>query len=286
MLITSEIKEFQGITHALQKHGGLIEVGKKLGFNPTIQYQTLSGNIVKSTYEVNLDNFLYLNNIKFCYENKIIEGENFMYDFRINDIYIEIWGYGGEYYNEKRRIKEKIYKDNNLTIISLEDKLFRNNVLLNINSELIYLMEKYKIKLDNFYNEDLSKLNYFESYNKEKVIQELRQICIENNFTIMPTIKWWYENGFGKQIRFLENKVSMYDLADLFNIKMKSKPKNFWNNFENLKKELLPICNELNRFPSQSDLNNIKRGDIINAMKRHHGGVIKIKERLNFNKNI
>jgi hypothetical protein len=123
MLITSEVEKFQGITHALQKHGGLIEVGKKLGFNPTIQYQTLSGDIVKSTYEVVLDNFLFLNNIEFCYENKIIEDERFMYDFKVGDIYIEIWGYGGKYYNEKRKIKEKLYKDNNLTIISLEDEL-------------------------------------------------------------------------------------------------------------------------------------------------------------------
>jgi hypothetical protein len=147
-------------------------------------------------------------------------------------------------------------------------------------------MKKYKIKLDNFYNEDLSKFNYFESYNKEKVVQELKQICLKNNFTKMPTIKWWYENGYGKQIRFLENKLSMYDLADLCNIKMKSKPKNYWNNFENLKKELFPICKNLQDFPTQNQLVELKRMDIINAMKRYHGGMIKVKEKLNFNKNI
>lgn len=49
------------------------------------------------------------------------------------------------------------------------------------------------------------------------------------------------------------------------------KPPNYWKDFENLKKELLPICEKIDRFPSQKELRILGRSDIVGAFKHHSG---------------
>lgn len=282
MLLGYEIRKIKGLYDAMPRHGGIVEVGLRLGFNPTVQYKTLSGNIVKSIFEVIIDNFLFLNDIKFEYENKIIVDRNHLYDFKIQDIFIEVWGYIGKVYNSKRKEKEKIYKENNLKLISLEPSLFKNYKLPYINKKLILLMKKHNIKQNNFYKDDLYKLIFFYSYNKEKIIEEIKQECVKNGFETMPSRAWWFESSFRKRIKFFEGKITLNELAKLLGLKSIEKPKKYWKNFENLKNELLPICKQLNCFPTQRQLSELKRTDIHNSISKYHGGFIQVKQKLNY----
>lgn len=282
MLTCFEISNIKGLSDAIKKHGGVHIVSNKLNVQTSKSFKTLSNNIVKSQYEVIVDNFLYLNNIEFKYENKIIDSENFLYDFKIKNFYIELWGYKSKEYDINRKIKEKIYKENNLKLISLESDIFKNYKLSEINKKLISLFQKNNIKQENFYKKDLSKLIYFSSYNKDTIINELKEVCIKNNFTKLPTREWWFDNGFRKQIKFLENKIKLHELATLFNLDFNEKPKGYWKDFENLKKELLPICKKLNSFPTQQQLIFLRRTDITSAIARHHLNMNNVKIKLNY----
>ncbi len=281
----NEIFKYKNINKVILKYGGINEISKTLGFETSTMLKSLSGNILKSTYEVIVDNFLYLNNIRFKYEGKIIDNSPYKYDFKINDVFIEVWGYGGNAYNIKRKKKENIYKENNLKLISLEFDLFRKNDLEKINNELIFFLMKHNIKNKNFYNEDLSNLNSFISFNKNKVIEELKQECIKQKLKKIPTVNWWNNNGFKKHIKFISSnaRINYSDLANILELELNEKPKNYWKNFDNLKKELLPICDELKCFPTQTKLNELKRTDITNAIAKYHGGFVFVKEKMIIN---
>lgn len=100
---------------------------------------------------------------------------------------------------------------------------------------------------------------------------------------------------FKKVSRYKTNKGMYFHIADVdFDKKARdilevlkkieesrAKPWHYWDNFENLKKELLPICEELNKFPTQAYLHSIKRDDISNAISKH-GGTPKVAKEVGY----
>ena len=280
------------IDSAVQKHGGIIKISKQLNISTTTQFLTLSGDVVKSMYEVIFANFCFLNNIQFQYEVKLIKSKKYNCDFKIDDFYIEIWGCGergsiGKHYIKQRKIKEIIYKDNKLKLINLEHVLFDNNKLKTINFELISLMSKIGIKNNNFYNNDLNKLNFFSSFNKETIFKEIKQECIKRKFNVFPTFDWWRDNGFKKHLRFIEtNKISIHDLAKICNLQSAEKPKNYWKNWQNIENEILVVYKELLKFPSEQFLRKIKKGIIAYSILKYHGGFKIVREQFKKTHNI
>ncbi len=271
-----------GFSTGITRHGGIYKIAKILDLLTSSQYKTLSGDIVQSSYEVTFANFLYLNNIPFHYEGKIIGNKGYEYDFKINDVYVEVWGYIGDEYDKKRILKEKVYEDNNFKLISIEPDIFEKNNHI-INEHFIFFMKEYNIKQDNFYDEDLAKLNYFTSFNKDVIIEELQNECIKQIFKNFPTKKWWRENGFKKHIKFLErNKISIYDIADICDLKSSTTKNGYWT-WELLEKELLSIIQNNNeKFPTTVYLRAIKRDDLIAAMYSSFGGIVAVRKKMNY----
>ncbi len=277
------------IIRGLSNFGGLHKIAEMLNLEINSGMKTISGHIVLSSYEVILDNFLYLNNIPFQYEGKIVENKRYKYDFKINDIYIEIWGYQNqadyrsELYNKKRILKEKVYKENNLKLISIEYNLFEKNTD-KINEYLIKLMKEYNIKQSDFYCENISKLTYFNSFDKEEeYMKDLRNECIKRGFDTIPKFTWWVENGFCSQITFLsKNGKKLSVLAKEFGLKLKTKPKFYWNDFSIIENEFINLCNIFGKFPTAKQLLSVGRSDLIHAAERHHGGLISIKIKMGY----
>ena len=54
------------------------------------------------------------------------------------------------------------------------------------------------------------------------------------------------------------------------------KPINYWKDWKNVEYELRKIIEEIGQFPTQQDLIELNRGDLIGATTRHHGGLIKV----------
>jgi len=282
MLTTREVLKIKGLNHALKLHGGIIEVSKKIGFNTSSQFKTPSGNIVKSTYEVILDNFLYLNDLNYEYEGKISDDYNYLFDFKVDDYFIEIWGLRNKEYNKTRKLKESIYKSENIKLISLDRELFKKT-LQEINKELIFIFKINDIIIKNKYTGDVNKLLEFESYNKEIVLLEMYNECIRLGFNKLPTQKWWIKNGFKRHVIFIwNNKLKMSDISEEFGFEIDIKPYNYWKNWDNVEAELIAICEKLKGFPTYKYLKKNNMGALLRGIQNHHGGLVKASVKLGF----
>lgn len=58
----------------------------------------------------------------------------------------------------------------------------------------------------------------------------------------------------------------------------------YWCSINNIKSNLLPICQELGRMPTNKELKERGLGGIVNAAKRYHGGMDSLAEKLSFNR--
>lgn len=113
----------------LAKHGGLHAVAKRMGYKPPSFYVTSDGHYVCSSYEYILDDFLWSRNIAHEVNGHILDS-NYRYDFKIGDLYIEIWGYEDKNtkrcmnYAKKKAAKEEYYKSKKLNLLSLTYEVF------------------------------------------------------------------------------------------------------------------------------------------------------------------
>lgn len=85
------------------------------------------GTFVRSSYERIFCDKLNENGIAYEYDSKLPFHDNYLTDFKVNDVYIEIWGIvGRESYEQRRRVKQKLYKKNNLKLINVFPEDFKN----------------------------------------------------------------------------------------------------------------------------------------------------------------
>lgn len=110
------------------------------------------GHIVKSKSEMLIDNWLFANNIPHAYEKALLidddEKHDLYPDFCLpgykddkDDIYIEYWGYNEKNieYTKSKNYKMKIYKEQKVTVICLEEK-----DMMDINTTLTRKLKYYK----------------------------------------------------------------------------------------------------------------------------------------------
>lgn len=349
MITYRETLQIKGLNHAIGLHGGMQEVAKKLGFNLNYGFKTLSGNFVKSSYEVILDNFLFLNEIEYVYEDKILNGCNYLFDFKVKDFFIEIWGYRryelseiNAKYEKRRKKKEGVYKLQGLKLISLDYHFFNRNINF-IYDDLKNIFKKNTIKTNDFYSGDLNMLMYFENYGKDEIINEMIDAFYKLKVSKFPSKSWWKENGFKKHISFLDNNnITISYILEKFDIKESNmnipnkfkdinettkeieniyektkkfptqeylknnnpsllkaiyryhknlsnvalymkitndiKPKGYWMEFDNLKKEMCDIIKVSKKFPTTNYLREIGRDDMISAIYKYYGGILNVKK--------
>ena len=97
-------------------------------------FKCLDGHIVRSKGELIIDNFLHNNDIQHEYEKTIkIRGNSIKCDWYLPelDIYIEYWGYFGKEYMKRKEEKIKLYKQGKLTLLSIENIMFKD-IYLNL----------------------------------------------------------------------------------------------------------------------------------------------------------
>lgn len=291
MLIHCELLEFKGLIGAINKHGGVLKVAEKLGFKTVSNFRTLSGNIVKSSYEVIVDNFLFLNNIKFEYENKIVEDKKYLFDFKINYCFIEVWGFKvkgfkDREYDESRKEKEILYASNKFKLISIEAEFFNQNIV-KINNKLKNILIENNIKTNDFYDEDLNKLMNFESYTKDVVFLEMRNECVKLEIKTLPTKNWWIKHGFKNHILFFKShKIKIPEILINLNLNNSTnKSNNYWKEWTKIEKILLPICKKIGKFPTASYLKNNNNQSLLSGINAHHGGLNKVALKLGYDIN-
>lgn len=254
------------IEYLIMKNGGYKKVAEKLSIptkNKTIT--TLDGHRARSVYELIFDNFLYLNNIKHNSEEIIFEDSKHMCDFVLYNYdkkyYVEIWGYNSDEYLKKRKIKELKYKENELNLISIEKEIFHQKIE-DIVEDFIKILNSYNFNIENIVTYD--KIFSGKMYSKEILIDELKIIISKiNKFPTFKDLKMLNKTNLDKQIckyggyRLLRKELNYEQIY------------NDWSDDKILKNEILPLCKKFNRMPTEKELLDLKRSDILNCYARY-----------------
>jgi hypothetical protein len=249
--------------------------------------KTKDGDYVRSIYELLFDNFLSYNNINHLCEGLISESEkeNYLYDFKLllnnnTTVYIEIWGYTRnrnkleKAYHKKRKLKEEFYRKLSLNLIGIEAPIFEKP-FKRIYSHFVKQVSKYD-KSFKAKRMNLDYLLYGSNYNEEDVIKRLQEI-IKNNNGYFPSTDdlRQIENGGG-----LISQIQKYGGVSHFKNILKTdvaKKESKWS-MEYLKNELYKI-NQLKYLPSYSELNDLKRLDVLGGIQKN-GGFKKVAQKL------
>lgn len=100
---------------------------KKEGFNNSGFLLCNDGHLVRSHYEKAFDNYLNKLGIKHEYEVRLPFDKRYACDFKINDVYVEIWGMmNWEKYRKSRVKKLDMYKSNSCKLLEVFPEDFKN----------------------------------------------------------------------------------------------------------------------------------------------------------------
>lgn len=229
-----------GAKKAVLEAGGIYAVAKLMGEeyrlpDSTGSYLTTDGHYVLSGYEYLLDEFLYSRRIDHEVNGTIVPDKAYRYDFKVGDTYIEIWGYEKHRqqkrcltYNERRVKKEKLYKENNLQLVSIECDLFKKPIDA-ILVEFDRICEHHgwnrnkvsEINLDNYYK-------LCKRWSEDKIRHELQKII--DRTAKFPTAEFLKSEKYGGLLDAISRHGGLSYFATVFGYKPK-KPNgvNHWN---------------------------------------------------------
>lgn len=101
----------------LKYHGILVRPD---GIKNRERIKCTDGHLVRSYYERAFDNLLHKNGIDHEYDPRLPFNHRYMADFKVGDVYVEIWGLmGNEQYRKRREKKIQIYHDNGCKLLEV-----------------------------------------------------------------------------------------------------------------------------------------------------------------------
>lgn len=190
-----------------KEFNGLSKIAEKLGCRLASLYKCRDGHYAQSVYECMFDEYLYSRQIEHDIHPSI-DGRYYA-DFKINDYFVEIWGYPlnkrgriHDAYNKKRKAKEQIYKFLSKKIISIECQIFEK-AMVNLTYLEFYLDELFlNIGFDTerkflFNPEVIANAGTF--WTEETVKNSIQSIIDEIGF--FPTFKELKEFGIASAVR-------------------------------------------------------------------------------------
>jgi len=97
------------------------------GFKNRERIKCKDGHMVRSYYERAFDNYLYKEGIEHEYDYRLPFEKRSMCDFKVQDVYIEIWGMmSWEKYRDGRNRKLKLYQENNCKLLEIFPEDFKD----------------------------------------------------------------------------------------------------------------------------------------------------------------
>ncbi|RSL29307.1 hypothetical protein D7Z54_31895 [Salibacterium salarium] len=187
-------------------------------------------------------------------------------------------------YTKRYLLKREAYLEKQFEIIEIfPDDLKNFNSLY---KKLLPLIKKYKkTHIDKVsVNIPLTRYErrppgYWQSF--ENVEQELRPIC--EDLSRMPTRKELSERGLNSVIRgVVRYHHSFKDVAKKMEVTHHRKPHGYWKHFSNIKYELIPICRELRRMPTNKELLERNLSTIGVVARKYHGGLYQLAQKIGY----
>lgn len=212
-------------------------------------YITLDNHLVKSSYELLISNFFYLNDIEYSYDQVIIKGKtSFRYDYKIKKYYWEIFGYYGDAYNKRKEEKIAYYEANKLELIKVDSKFFECK-FLTIYEKLIELCIKYGIKTEGFKEYNPNQFLYG-SRDYLGFISSVLKDYIDKTHTL-PNSDELREMGFNGLERSINKLGGFKEVCIQLGLD-DQKFRNSWNDV-NSKHEFLLLCEKVKGIPTDKD---------------------------------
>jgi hypothetical protein len=276
------------IGQAIAHFGGIHAVAERMGYKLHYTYKATDGHYLNSANELIFDEYLIANQIPHEVNGLITQGSRMRYDFKIGEVYVEIWGYEShrtnsricKRYNAKRLKKEKVYKHLGLTCVSIEAGLFRKSPD-EIKAHFDKIIEEHKLK-DGINPDSATIIHntmkgcYY--WHEGKVKEELEAVI--NQIGHFPTQTELYEMDRGDLKDAVSRHGGQHHFAKLLGTECKRKEEGYWND-ETIMKALKEEIEKLDTFPTFNQLENKKQFDLIRAINRN-GGLPKFRNLLGF----
>lgn len=256
-----------GLSRAMDKTGGRPKYCRLLNTVSSGYYIARDGHYLQSGYECIFDNILFKLGIPHQVHVKFSEEHNYLCDFLIEDIYIEIAGFDEKNHPEYFiRLNEKIKTYQNLSkkYIIIDKNFFRCNIQT-IETKVIQRLATYRCIVGTA----IDNTNISISTGTSSNIMELRA---ENNqlTNCKPEHPFPHRNSTA----LLLNQCSNSDIEN--NIR----PVNYWSDLENIKKELLPLVAKYGRMPLDSEFRKERKLSLINGIYKYHESYFELGKKL------
>lgn len=276
-----------GIGDAIAYFGGIAAVADRMGYKLDYRYKATDGHFLDSLYELIFDEYLYSNSIPHEVNQCIHESSNCRYDFKIGNIYVEIWGYEVgrtnsercERYNEKRIRKEELYQALGLRMIAIDADVFKGSAS-EINSHFDKIIQENNIKDIVNTESEIVIQNTIKSncyWNEDTIKEELSKLL--HQLDKMPTQQELLDLKLGGLKDAISRHGGIHYFAELLNTECKRKPEGHWTD-ETIVAMIKKFIDENDNFPTFNELEKIKQYDLIRAINRN-GGLPKFRKLLN-----
>lgn len=185
------------INFLYKEFGTIANLKKEMGYKERFQLIDRNGDYNRSTYELAVANYLIAQNVKYKREKYPFPKKlyNYRSDFLIKQkgktYHIEIWGFPkndqgerGIYYNKKRKDKEKLYKQYNINLISIDFEVFYRKSYDEIEEQLYQILNPH-------FNLKQKKIPSNMLFSNERVTEEemLTIIMKESNYEgVLPPV--------------------------------------------------------------------------------------------------
>ncbi len=255
----------------VRKYGGYDALVVEAGLKIRNTFKASDGHILSSYYEYLFDEYLYLNNIPHETEGFICLSSRRRYDFKIGDVYVEIWGIssaGSPHYRnycQRRKEKEIIYKEHNLKLISIEGIEFRRS-----SNEL---QTYFKEKLAEHSITSYDKQTKYPIFNRRKIGYWNDATIKQELASVIKTLsKFPTSHELFNMKRFdLGTAIVNHGGYRKFATEMGFEPQTKEYSEEYVTKELRNIKNKLGHFPCDRELQELKRSNLAGMIKDHGG---------------
>lgn len=257
-------------TRNIKKHGGYKKLVSETNMKICNCYRSSDGHILSSWYEYLFDEYLYLNGINHEVDGFICDESRCRYDFKIDDVYVEIWGITNiasahfNSYSSRRKKKEDIYASNNLKLISIEGVDFSKSSQ-DLQALFCDKLSKFCIKSskqDSYPVVNYRRLGY---WCNDTIIKELKEVI--GKIGDFPTGR----QLFAMNMFNLGTAIVKFGGYRKFAQLLGHQPKTKAFSEVSVMSELLSLTQQLGHFPCDRELQEVDRSDLASMIKTHGG---------------
>jgi len=247
--------------------GGMPGICKHFGLVPAVGFEARDGHILRSFFELLLDEYLHSRNIDHLPEAKPFARHRFRCDQKVGDFFIEVWGItNSAAYDKKRKRKERLYRRHGLKLISLEQELFRPSSIKKIETELntVFAGLGFDVRKTRPYTMRAIARSVNYPWTEDSVRNHIQKFVQKyGEFPTRTKLRDYGVNG-------LSNRILQFGGFPYFRKLMNHQPwqpKKKWTDAMIIER-LDAICNRLGRFPKDNEL----PGALKNAIRKNSAG--------------